>query len=216
MSLTGLWWCRVSLFWLLTSCLPSLCQQGTSTSWSATLCGGDCFSITCSVTAIPQPRRFLSGRRQPCADQDWFCLNMLVRLHQNCATRALGRTQIFPLFEHEPLSQMHRGSLRLSLHIDSSASVWALVSFLFILLQRWTGIFSSSKPKSTWKWVGGRVTLLVIFFLNERCSVEPPSYLSVQLCFGDQIHGPFTAGGITARGRSAQQTELPYGTKASE
>lgn len=80
------------------------------------------------------------------------------------------------------------------------------MSFLFILLQRWTGIFSSSKPKSTWKWVGGRVTLLVIFFLNERCSVEPPSYLSVQLYFGDQIHGPFTAGGITARGRSAQQT----------
>ena len=77
---------------------PSLCQQGTGTSWSATLCGGDCCSITDSTTATLQPRGFLSGRLQPSADEDGLYLDELVPLYLNCVTCALGRTQSFHYF----------------------------------------------------------------------------------------------------------------------
>lgn len=74
---------------------PSLCQQGTGTSWSATLCGGDCFSITDSTTAILRPRGYLSGRFWPSVDEDGLYFDELVPFYLNCITCALGRTRSF-------------------------------------------------------------------------------------------------------------------------
>lgn len=45
-------------------------------------------------------------------------------------------------------------------------------------------------------------------FLTVRCSAEPPSYLPVQLCFGDQILSSFIEGRMTARNGAARQAAI--------
>lgn len=130
---------------------PSLCQQGTGTSWSATLCGGDCFSITDSTTAAPRPRGFLSGRLQPSTDEGGLYLDELVPLYLNCVSCALGRTQSFNYL-------MTRGARIFPCTVTAQLQcvLWHLGFFFFKSVQPWTGTFSSSKPKSTGNGWGGR------------------------------------------------------------
>lgn len=47
------------------------------------------------------------------------------------------------------------------------------------------------------------IDVMILFFLTVRCSVELPSYLPVQLRFGDQILSPSVEGGMTAHNGAA-------------
>ena len=122
----------------------------------------------------------------------------------------LGKDAIFPLLGQEPPHESN--ALGKS---GSLPACWQLIlkmcfgDLFFVSPQPCIGTFTSSKPKSIGRgWMGKCDFIDDYFFLTRRCSVQPPSYLLVQLCLGDQTHIPFVGGGMTACGRSTRQAVI--------
>lgn len=156
---------------------PSWCSQGTGTSWSATLCGGDWSSITTTTTAALQPRRFVSGGPQPTAGEEG---PSLPDLRYVC----LGKDQIFPLF-NDLWSQMQQGSGSF-LHCDNSASASASAPwgvFNQCNLGQELSVLANQKGIGV-GWQACDYTDDDTIFVTVSCSAEPSSYLPLQLQFG--------------------------------
>lgn len=180
---------------------PSLCQQGTGTSWSATRCGGDCFSITDSATATLQPRGSLSGRLQPSTSDHGLSLDELVPLCLSCVTCASGRTRSFRCLMTR--GAKHSGGARTfpcPVTAQLQCMLWHLGGFNQCDLGQELSALANQKALEM-----DGCDFDDAIFLTVRCSAEPPSHLPVQLRGGDQTLSPSVGGGTTARNRAARQ-----------